>query len=159
MTKNRKNNNSGYCDICERQYANIAEHRKSKKHLKKVKELEDEKSTVNNKQGQDTPPQAYENQNSSNQDAETGGEVENITREYAIQIIDSANEKSEKSVPEKSGAEKVADFFFSEQMAPITTSILEALALALQGRANNQTQQGNVVKTISGQEFVCDPRF
>ena len=68
-----------------------------------------------------------------------------------IQIIDSNTDK-----PIQSGFEKLMDVAFSEKYAPITTGLIEMIALKLTGGPNNDKATGLLQTGVGGQALNID---
>jgi len=68
-----------------------------------------------------------------------------------IQIIDSNTDK-----PIQSGFEKLMDVAFSEKYAPITTGLIEMIALKLTGGPNNDKAKGLIQTGVGGQALNID---
>lgn len=62
-----------------------------------------------------------------------------------IQIIDSSTNK-----PQKSTVQQIMDVAFSEQFAPITMSILDAIVKRVTNQHNPEQEEGKYVLSVSG---------
>jgi hypothetical protein len=121
---------SGYCDICGRGYANIAQHRHTKKHQENAGKLQ---------QVQDPDIKFVD-------DPETEPETVSADR---IQIIDGVPKE------EKSTVKEILDVAFSEQFMPISLSILTAIADRLNNKHNPEVDKTGKIYTQAG-ELIDD---
>lgn len=136
------NNVQRYCEICGREYNNIHQHYKTKKHQNAMASAE--KSNDDNTDSREniiTPEKINDVEVQENEEIE---EIEKTTT-GTIQIIDSNTGKKQPS-----GLDRFLEIAFSEQFAPITLSIMDGIAKRLSGSANNEVEEGNLVKTVSG---------
>ena len=138
------NNVKGYCEVCGREYSNIHQHYKTKKHQNAVAEAE--KSNVENTDSIEN------NENIITPEKINGVEVqENENEEIpknttgTIQIIDSNTNK-----PQKSTVQEIIDIAFSEQFAPITMSVLDAIVKRATNQHNPEQEEGKYVISVSG---------
>lgn len=66
---------------------------------------------------------------------------------HTIQIIDTSKSPEGKA---KSIVDQIGEVLFSEQIAPITMSILSGLVSKFAGTANTEQEQGNIVELVGG---------
>jgi len=129
----------GYCDICKREYANIYQHKQTARHKELAEnsnKTEDNIEIVNDQE--DTIPEEPEDNTPDKEPA---------TAANTIQIIDGEPKK------EKNTVEQIMEVAFSEQFAPITTSLLTALMERVTNQHNPQQKKGNVTYTQAGVEI------
>lgn len=140
----------GYCEVCDREYYNIYQHRNSKKHkrneeLQKLKQPENN-SNENSGNGVEyiETPEIEQTNNEVNEVKEQ--EQKEVKPPESIQIIDSNTGKKEKSI-----LDEILEKAFSEQFAPITMSLINnILTKATGGNLNNEEEEGQIVETVSG---------
>jgi hypothetical protein len=136
------NNVKGYCEVCGREYNNIHQHYKTKKHVNAVAAIESKENSIENNENIITP-ETIDNipiEEIKNDDDDIGNKQHN-----AIQIIDSNTNK-----PQKSSVQEIMDIAFSEQFAPITMSILDAIVKRTTNQHNPEQEEGKYVISVSG---------
>jgi len=111
-------------------------HTRSKKHLRRAAEqIETEQETK----------EAKEDLKSEN-DIQIDPEESNPGN--IIRIVDGA--EGEKAEPVKGGLDKLMEYAFSEQMAPITMAILQGVAAKFSPSPNNEQSEGRLTQVGSG---------
>jgi hypothetical protein len=137
------NNVKGYCEVCGREYSNIHQHYKTKKHANAVAAIESEENSIENNENIITP-ETIDNipieEIKNDDDDDIGNKQHN-----AIQIIDSNTSKQQKS-----SIQEIMDIAFSEQFAPITMSILDGLVKRVTNQHNPEQEDGKYVISVSG---------
>jgi hypothetical protein len=136
------NNVKGYCEVCGREYSNIHQHYKTKKHANAVAAIESGENSIENNENIITP-ETIDNipiEEIKNDDDDIGNKQHN-----AIQIIDSNTSKQQKS-----SIQEIMDIAFSEQFAPITMSILDGLVKRVTNQHNPEQEDGKYVISVSG---------
>jgi hypothetical protein len=136
------NNVKGYCEICQREYNNIHQHYKTKKHANAVAAIESGENSIENNKNIITPG-TIDNipiQEIKNDDDDIGNKQPNT-----IQIIDSNTNK-----PQKSTVQEIMDIAFSEQFAPITMSLIDAVVKRATNQHNPEQEEGKYVISVSG---------
>jgi hypothetical protein len=136
------NNVKGYCEVCGREYSNIHQHYKTKKHANAVAAIESGENSIENNENIITP-ETIDNipiEEIKNDDDDIGNKQLN-----AIQIIDSNTNK-----PQKSTIKEIMDIAFSEQFAPVTMSILDAIVKRATNQHNPEQEDGKYVISVSG---------
>ena len=130
---------AGYCETCKKEYANLWEHKRTKKHLAKIDKvgIEHESTEI-----EDISEESGVYVNSVRDDNRIDGADKTIA---GIQIIDNNTIQ-----PVKSSVDKIGEFLFSEQMMPVTTTILSALADRLNNTHNTDQEAGAIVETVGG---------
>jgi hypothetical protein len=122
----------GYCDVCQRHYANLWQHKQTDRHKQLAAEAEDNNN--------DDEVEYIEVDNNNDDD-------KTETKSTTVQIIEGTPE------PQKSLAKELMDIALSEQFAPITFSILDAAVKRLQGTHNPEQKRGNITYNQAGQEI------
>lgn len=139
------NNVQRYCELCGRVYSNIHQHYKTKKHQNAAASAEksddDSTDSIENNENIITPEKINDVEVQENEEIE---EIEKTTT-GTIQIIDSNTNK-----PQKSTVQEIMDIAFSDQFAPITMSILDAILKRVTNQHNPEQEEGNLVTTVSG---------
>jgi hypothetical protein len=137
------NNVKGYCEVCGREYSNIHQHYKTKKHANAVAAIESGGNSIENNENIITP-ETIDNipieEIKNDDDDDIGNKQHN-----AIQIIDSNTSKQQKS-----SIQEIMDIAFSEQFAPITMSILDGLVKRVTNQHNPEQEDGKYVISVSG---------
>jgi hypothetical protein len=137
------NNVKRYCDVCGREYNNIHQHYKTKKHqnaMARVQKSDIDHTDIENNENIITPEKIDVVEEEENEKLE---EKEKTTT-GTIQIID-GNTK-----PQKSTVQQIMDVAFSEQFAPITMSILDAIVKRVTNQHNPEQEEGKYVISVSG---------
>lgn len=130
--------NNYFCEACNK-YIDIrgkSGHLRSKKHLLNVSRLEDRKT-------QEEPEEEPEELKEEPEEEEEEMPEESIGN---IKIVTDGDNK------EKSSFDKIAEFLFSPQVAPVTMSILDNIGNMLNNKSQKDAKQeeGQLVKTVSG---------
>jgi hypothetical protein len=136
------NNVKGYCEVCHREYSNIHQHYKTKKHANAVAAIESGENSIENNENIITP-ETIDNipiEEIKNNEDDIGNKQHNT-----IQIIDSNTNKQQKST-----IQEIMDIAFSEQFAPITMSILDGLVKRATNQHNPEQEDGKYVISVSG---------
>jgi len=131
----------GYCEVCQKEYSNIYQHRQTKKHKDIEVRINNEPEKANNIE---TDNDVIKVEDGSIDDEQNN----NVSpEETKIQIIDEEPKK------EKSTINEIMEVAFSEQFAPITMSLLNAVVERLQGTHNPERKKGNITYTQAGEEI------
>lgn len=135
------NNVKAYCEICRREYNNIHQHYKTKKHANAVAAIENSENSIENNENIITPETIGD---IPIEEIENDDDIGNKHHD-TIQIIDSNTNK-----PQKSTIQEIMDIAFSEQFAPITMSILDAVVKRATNQHNPEQEDGKYVISVSG---------
>jgi len=127
--------NEFFCEACNKTIdaRGKSGHMKSKKHLLNVARLEDKKE----------PGDEIIEEEIIEEEVE---EVEDMGNVGSIKIITEGAEK------EKGGLDKICDFLFSPQVAPVTFGLIEKIGNILDNMSQKDAKQeeGQLVQTVSG---------
>ena len=134
----------GYCKVCQKEYANIYQHYGTKRHREMEARINNEhKETDNIETDNDVIKVEGGSMGDEQDNTVSPKDTETDTR---IQIIDGEPKK------EKSTINEIMEVAFSEQFAPITMSLLNAVVERLQGTHNPERKKGNITYTQAGEE-------
>ena len=136
MTRNR---NKGFCTVCDREYANLYQHNRTRGHKERASKQESKQDDTIAYIENDSSITTSNNSSMGNMD-----ETQNLT-EHSIKIIDGTVKES------KSIVKEIVEIATSEQFMPITLSLLQGLANLVNGHLNTQESRG-MIKTQGGLE-------
>ena len=137
MTKNR---NKGFCTVCDKEYSNLYQHNRTRKHKERASKQESKQDGTVTYIETDSSITTSNNSSMGNMD-----EAKDLT-EHSIKIIDGTVKES------KSVVKEIVEIATSEQFLPITMALLQGLANLANGHLNKQESRG-LIKTQGGQEF------
>jgi hypothetical protein len=140
--------NEFFCEICKKTIdaRGKSGHMRSKKHLLNVSRLEDK--TKKEREPEEEPEEEPGLRSAGSgraEEPEEGDEIENKNI-GSIKIITEGAEK------EKGGLDKICDFLFSPQVAPVTLGLIEKIGNILDNMSQKDAKQeeGQLVQTVSG---------
>lgn len=137
------NNVRRFCELCGREYSNIHQHYKTKKHQNAAASAEKSDDSIENNENIITPEKIGNiliEEVKDDDDDDIGNKQPN-----AIQIIDSNTNKQQKST-----VQEIIDVAFSEHFAPITMSIIDAIVKRVTNQHNPEQEEGKYVISVSG---------
>lgn len=131
-----------FCEICNKTMdaRGKSGHLRSKKHLLNANRLEKKKETLNPKR---TPPE----EEMEEQEEEEEQEEKMFSNGGNIKIVTEG--ETEKT---KGTTDRILDFIFSPQVAPVTMAILDNIGNMLNNKSQENTKEedGMLVETVSG---------
>ena len=137
MTRNR---NKGFCTVCDKEYVNLYQHKRTQGHKERASKLESKQIDTVTYIENDSSITTSNNSSMGNMD-----EAKDLT-EHSIKIIDGTVKEGKSTIRE------IVEIATSEQFMPVTMALLQGLANLANGHLNKHESSG-MIKTQGGLEY------